>query len=176
MSRNFLAFLAAISLAACSAPDNQNTSAPASAGPASATAAADPQPAPSRPNGNIASAWCKSSCGELPPGVVVAIAHPLHSDRSYTLPNGENRRQVAFEFTQGTAASTMEAIDASMRAAGFEGASKPARPDGVLAGLYKKAGTGNVNVWVNPALPPKPVNASAMGIFGFDYPVQSSPH
>ncbi len=63
----------------------------------------------------------------------------------------------------------MEALDQSMRAAGFESVPKPARADGVLPGLYKKADFGNVNVWVNPVVGGKAVDPAAKGVFGFDY-------
>jgi hypothetical protein len=102
--------------------------------------------------------------------VVLVIAHQTRSNRTYVSQLGANRQQVAFEYLEGTPATAIKSMEQSLMAAGFVGTARPDSPTGVVSMTFKKEGYGQVNVWANPDIGPKPRNPDAKGVLGIDFP------
>lgn len=163
MRRNLLIAATLFALAGCSEqkPEAAQTTAPASASTASAASTA----------ATTAPVCTGADCDLLPPNVVVVVTHKLRREHTYSAKPGDDRKQVVFEYMDGTPDANMQSIEQSMAAAGFNSAIKQ---DGTAAGTvsasFRKDGYGKVNVWVSGDVGERPKWPKAKGVIGFDFP------
>ena len=142
---------------------------PAGAVPAAATTApAASAPVAASPAVDAACAG-NPDCGLLPPNVAIVVSHEHRRDWVYTFKPGVDRKQVIFEYTEGTPDAVFQSVEQSMAAAGF-GAPTKAGKGNIVSASFRKDGYGKVLVWVNPDPGAKPRNPKAIGVLGFDYP------
>jgi len=144
------------------------TTAPATLG-IEVSAAAPNQPSASAPADPGESCLGRATCGDLPLGVTIPIAHTLRSGQIYTSAYGK-RRQIVFEILDGDASAVHNAFSKSMQDAGFTSGDVQKRENGVQTIRFEKDGYGAVNTWAKPSVDLKPANPNAKAILGVDLP------
>jgi uncharacterized lipoprotein YajG len=167
MTRNLLIAATLLALAGCSEPKPEATQ--TSAAPASATAPAVASTAAPASKAVVSCAGTPD-CDLLPPSVVVVVTHKLRRQSAYTAKPGDSRKQVVFEYMDGTADANMQSIEQSMAAAGFDNPVKQGAAAGTISASFHKEGYGKVNVWVSSDVGAKPKWPKAKGVIGFDFP------
>jgi hypothetical protein len=163
MRRTLLIAATLLALAGCEQKPEAGQAGAATAAPAAGA------PAATSPTNDPACAG-KPDCGLLPPNVVIAVAHEHRRDWVYTAKPGIDRKQVIFEYTEGTPDTVFQSVEQSMKAAGFGDAIKDAGKGEIVSASFRKEGYGKVSIWVNPDAGAKPRNPNAKGVLGFDYP------